>query len=312
LETLESAKSQTWPNIELIISDDGSTDNTVALCHQWLESNKEHFVRTELVTVPINTGISANCNRCIKAARADWIKFIAGDDLLLPECITENMAYIKENPEAMAVFSQVLLYKNDFNEKNFLQAIPGSYPMNIMDPAFTALDQYKLLLLSDRITYSTSVFLNRNILLELGGYDEKDRLIEDYPMWLKLTRAGYRLFFFDTATVCYRKHEAAASFKTQDGIFKPLLLKGAAIRKKDVYPHLPWDVVAHEKYVLMVSHFFLKAGMNHATKMNMALYKMGTVFLNPFFYILYLRKKIFKSGRNNIFYSGMVKKNSCN
>jgi alpha-1,3-rhamnosyltransferase len=308
LETLQSARDQTWPNIELIISDDGSTDNTVELCRRWLEENRHQFARTELITVPFNTGISANCNRCIQAARADWIKFIAGDDKLLPDCIKDNMDFVNENPEAVAIFSKVLLFKNNFEEANFLQSNPATYPVNIMDPVFTPQDQYKLLLLSDRITFTPSVFLHRRTLLEMGGYDENDRLIEDYPMWLKLTRAGYKLLFFEKATVCYRKHEAAASFKKQDGIFKPLLLKGAAIRKKNVYPYLPWDIVANERYILMISRFFLQFDMNRATKSNVLLYKISTVFLNPFFYILYLRKKIIGSGRNNVFYSGTVRR----
>ena len=63
LETLESAKAQTYRNIELIVTDDCSPDNTVEICKDWIENNKDCFVRTELITVPENTGISLNCNR---------------------------------------------------------------------------------------------------------------------------------------------------------------------------------------------------------------------------------------------------------
>ena len=77
IETLESSKAQTYPNIELIISDDCSSDDTVALCQGWLAKNKGKFVNTQIITVPENTGIPANCNRCINASRQDWIKFIA-------------------------------------------------------------------------------------------------------------------------------------------------------------------------------------------------------------------------------------------
>ena len=60
LETLESIKAQTYQNIELIISDDCSTDNTVELCQKWVEENKERFVRTQIITSDLNTGVSAN------------------------------------------------------------------------------------------------------------------------------------------------------------------------------------------------------------------------------------------------------------
>ena len=86
LETLESAKAQTYQNIELIVSDDCSTDNTVEICHNWIEQNKERFVRTELITVEKNTGIAPNCNRGVKAAKGEWVKLIAGDDVLHQNC----------------------------------------------------------------------------------------------------------------------------------------------------------------------------------------------------------------------------------
>lgn len=55
LETLESAKAQTYQNIKLIVSDDCSTDNKIEICRKWLEKNKGRFVRTELITVEQNT-----------------------------------------------------------------------------------------------------------------------------------------------------------------------------------------------------------------------------------------------------------------
>ena len=87
LETLESAKAQTYQNIELIVSDDCSIDNTVEICREWIENNKERFVRTELITAEKNTGIPANCNRGVKAAQGEWVKLIAGDDILYNNCI---------------------------------------------------------------------------------------------------------------------------------------------------------------------------------------------------------------------------------
>ena len=60
LDTLESVKNQSWDNIELIVSDDGSTDDTIFICSNWLYENKDRFFNTELITVAKNTGIPAN------------------------------------------------------------------------------------------------------------------------------------------------------------------------------------------------------------------------------------------------------------
>ena len=106
LETLESIKAQTYQNIELIISDDASKDNTVEICKEWVEKNKDRFVRCEILTVPENTGIPANVNRRIAASRGEWSKGIAADDALLPDCIENFINYVKEHPEAEIIFAK--------------------------------------------------------------------------------------------------------------------------------------------------------------------------------------------------------------
>ena len=83
VETLESAKAQTYENIELILSDDCSKDNTVEICRQWIEENSTRFTNCEIVTTPINTGVAANLNRAIAKAKGEWIKSIAGEKKLL-------------------------------------------------------------------------------------------------------------------------------------------------------------------------------------------------------------------------------------
>lgn len=79
LETLESARAQTYQNLELIVSDDASQYDTVEICQAWLEENGDRFVRAELVTVEENTGIPANCNRGVRKAKGEWVKLIAGN-----------------------------------------------------------------------------------------------------------------------------------------------------------------------------------------------------------------------------------------
>ena len=303
IETLESAKAQTWQNLELIVSDDCSTDNTVELSSEWIARNKERFVSTNIITVPQNTGVSANCNRCIKASNADWIKFIAGDDILLPNCIEDNVKFVQKQQDASIIFSQVLVYQDEFKEDKFAAAIPENYPEKLMNPLFGAADQFKLLLISDRIDYTPSYFFKKQALLDVGCYDEENKLVEDYPMWLKLTRSGNRLFYFHQPTVGYRRHQQALNNNTDGGLFKPLLLKSAPLKEKYVFPYLPWDIVASEKHILMVSKLFQQTGMNKQTILFSFLYKTATVYLNPFRYFIFFKKRILKLGNHNIFYN---------
>ena len=105
IETLESVKNQTYQNIELIVSDDCSTDDTVAKCREWIEINKERFGRAEVLTAERNTGVSTNLNRAEAACKGEWVKFLDGDDLLLPTCVEDYIEYVSAHPEIIYLFS---------------------------------------------------------------------------------------------------------------------------------------------------------------------------------------------------------------
>jgi len=303
LETLDSIYEQTYENIALVVSDDGSTDNTIALVNQWLSegNHAQRFKSVEVITVPINTGVSANCNRCIAAAPSDWLKYIAGDDILLPDCIADNVSFIQQNPEANIIFSQVKIYQDTFEEENYVRTMPLNFPENIMSAKLTAADQYQLLLLSDRINYTPSSFVNKQIQINIGGFDETNRLVEDYPMWLQLTNSGQKLFYFHKPTVGYRIHSKAANNVSDDVIFKPSALNSFPVRKAFAHPFLPWEIVRSEYHVYWISKIFQKNGWNKNRKRNKKLYHFASFYLNPFYYIFAIKKRL-PANQNNPFY----------
>ena len=303
LETLESVYSQDYPNLALVISDDYSSDDTLAVVKEWVaqERVKIRFQSIEVITVPENTGVSANCNRCIAAIHSDYFKFIAGDDILLPNCIEDNMNFVKDNPKAKIIFSQVKLYQDTFQESSYIKTTPMDFPANLMDYKFTAKDQYQILLLCDRIHFTPSVFMHKETLLKVGGYDESNRLVEDYPMWLKLTGSGERLHYFHKVTVGYRIHSKAGNNVGNHVIFKPSVLNSYNIRKTMCHSFLPWEIVYSEKVVNVVSLFFQKMGWNHNTKLYTTLYLIACVYVNPFHYVYAIKKRL-PFTKNNHFY----------
>ncbi len=84
-ETLNSVLLQSYgaENIELIITDDCSKDNTVSIIKKWSVYNKNKFYRVVLIENSVNKGVSENCNIGWKACTSNWIKSIGGDDLLM-------------------------------------------------------------------------------------------------------------------------------------------------------------------------------------------------------------------------------------
>jgi alpha-1,3-rhamnosyltransferase len=292
-ETLESVFNQTYSNLELIVSDDCSKDNTVEIVTKWCEQDrvKARFTDVKIITVPNNTGVSANCNRAIAASSADWIKFIAGDDILLPNCIEQNMLFVSQNLNAKIIFSQVDVYEDTFEQKKYTKTIPPIYPDNLMHKKFSALEQFKILLESDRVNYTPSYFFNKQTILSIGGYDESNKLVEDYPMWLKLTKAGIHLCYFHKPTVGYRIHSKATNNTGEGLLFKPSVINSHLIRKTFAHPYLPWVQVMKENWVYKITLFFKEIGIVKKSSVNSVLYKFTTIYCNPFYYLDYMKKK---------------------
>ena len=208
IETLDSIYNQTYPNLELIISDDCSKDDTVKKCSAWIDAHKDRFVHTELITVPENTGVSANLNRAEKACKGEWIKGIAGDDVMLPDCISDNVQFIQENPQAMYVFSRIVPFGNN-------KPIVDSYMNNdIFDYTIfdkSTEDQLNAFVLEDKHIPAPSVFYNKPYSEKLAiRLDERLPLIDDEPRWINVLKTGTHLYFFDKVTVKYRVGDADA------------------------------------------------------------------------------------------------------
>lgn len=303
-ETLESIADQIWHDLELIVTDDSSTDNTVEVCRQWIKENRDRFVHTELITSNKNTGISANANRGLRAAKGKWIKFLGADDTLKTNCIEDNMAFIASYPEAQVLFSQVEVYKDNFDINNYLKTIPGVISPNgsILSTGITAEAQYKMLLLSDRIHFSPSLFIQRETLLSVGGFDERFPMMEDYPLWLNLTKAGHRLCFLDKETVNYRQHSAAINNINKEYLIKPNYFRTEEFRRIYTYPNLPVDVRMNNRLTWYLSQVFRCSWLNINNRRNRILHLIFTVWLNPFRYYLWLRKRFNKQLQANEFY----------
>lgn len=200
VEALDSAKAQTYKNIELIISDDCSQDDTVEICRKWLDENGERFARTVLLEAPENTGVSANFNRAIAESRGEWVKVLAGDDLFLPTCVEDNLNFIQQNPEAKVVFSVARTFKMKNGKRVYLRQRPKRRHLPYFQ--MSAAEQLKQLYAFCFLPAPT-LFIEGEIVRSCK-FDERFRNIEDYPMWIKLTKKGYKLHFFNTITIWYR------------------------------------------------------------------------------------------------------------
>ena len=200
LETLESIKNQTYPHLSLIITDDCSTDDTVDICKKWVGLNESRFVETQILESQINTGISGNGNRGAAACKTKWVKGIAGDDLLMPNCIQDNVDYVLSHPEVHFLFSRIIPFGSN---KQKISDI-----LNAIDYSFYDLsteDQLDRLIFNGNCIPAPSFFYDIDVLRKYGiKNDERIPMLEDAPKWINILRKGLVLSFMDKETVLYR------------------------------------------------------------------------------------------------------------
>lgn len=90
---IDSCIGQTYTNNEIIICDDGSTDNTFSIVEEYLKKSD----KIRLLKNPQNLGLVGNWNKCMQEAKGEWIKFIFQDDYMEPDCLHKFVEAIKED-----------------------------------------------------------------------------------------------------------------------------------------------------------------------------------------------------------------------
>ncbi len=185
--------------IDLVISDDASQDNTVFFVMEWLDKYGSAFYSRKIIQHNENKGISFNVNSAWKACQGQWIKSIAGDDLLFPNCINSLIKHLQSNPSDKVIIAK----QESFGfQKGII--LPKQYDFFDLDSE----SQYRDLLIKGPFLPSPTLFINKSILIEVGFCNENYRWIEDYPLFLKLCKSGFKISFINELVVKYRVDES--------------------------------------------------------------------------------------------------------
>lgn len=275
LETLHSIKRQTYKNIQLIITDDQSVDKTVKICKNWLAINKNIFANSKIITSEKNTGVSANCNRGVKGASGEWIKLIAGDDILANNCLERNYETAFRNPEADVLFSDMISFKTSksLGQENLVKPLFFKTWHNDMN----AEKQYKVLL-RGFIRNSPTFFIKSEIFKNIE-FDETIPFMEDYPFALNATKMGYRFYYFDEITVYYRNENSATN--SSKYFYTNFYIKEERFRRAFIYPNVPSVVRNYYKFEFYRKRILDNCGFNKVNFFTRIINKL-TIFMNPF------------------------------
>lgn len=193
-QALLSAISQTYPNLEIIVIDDGSTDATAERIEQTLRDHSHGrdvtFIRQN------NQGLSKTLNKAINLAKGEFIQFLASDDAYLPEKTSTSVhALIHANRRVAGVYSDGYLI-NDRNQQ--IARFSDKYPRP------SSSNTYRELLIGNWIP-ALGVLYRKSALQEVGGFDES-LAVEDYDFLLRLTKR-FALVPIKHRLFLYRWHE---------------------------------------------------------------------------------------------------------
>lgn len=192
-ETVMSVLNQTYKNLECIIVDDGSTDNTKNII-----SNLQKSDDRLIYIYQENQGLSAARNKGMKISSGDYIAFLDADDLWLKEKL-ENQIKKLFSHNADVVFSDFDYLKNNEIINN-----------NEKDDSDN-LDIYDFIKKCPIRGSASSIMFKKSVFKEVGFFDTSLRAVEDLDYWFRIALSGFNFTFFNKKDVIIRQHMESMS-----------------------------------------------------------------------------------------------------
>lgn len=227
-EAIESVLAQTYQDWELIVVDDGSTDETPCLMDTYREADarirclKQH-----------NQGLSSARNAGLRIAQGEFVAFLDDDDLWLPEKLRLQTMCMQEHPEFGLTYTRFYLLGGK-QERLLLPRKPGTTFLQLVEANFIPV---------------LTVMVRRTCLEEVGLFNERFRATQDYELWLRILRR-HPIHFIDKPLACYRKHGSNMTAK-----LIPMLLEHIEVLKM-VQPDRRLGVTAFlKRKVIAIYHY---------------------------------------------------------
>jgi len=206
-EAIDSALAQTYKNFEIIVVNDGSTDNgkteNVAMSYG---SKIRYYYKT-------NGGVSSALNFGIKKAKGDWISWLSHDDVYLPNKLDDQLDFIRNNPQSTFVYS-------DYCNSDELQNGRNKIHQWKIKPAIPT----PLQLLESSQIHGCTTLIHKSCFSRAGYFNENNKTAQDNEMWLSLS-FYYDLYHCPKTVLTRRVHSQMGSkLETKQNIKDHILI----------------------------------------------------------------------------------------
>ena len=191
---IDSALRQTYKNIEIIVVNDGSKDNTEKVCKSY--GNKIRYIKKE------NGGVSTALNEGIKNMTGDYFSWLSHDDLYYPEKVATEVQYLKENK---LLGTKTIVY-SDFSLINANGELTSDVRLDTVD-----LNRDSLFSIIKGGINGLALLIPKTAFDEIGLFDPELRCVQDYKMWFDMYNGGYKFVHIPRVLACTRIHESSVT-----------------------------------------------------------------------------------------------------
>jgi glycosyltransferase involved in cell wall biosynthesis len=201
---LQSALDQTYPNVEIVVVDDGSTDRTPEILD-------EFGARITLIKQP-NRGAAPARNAALHRARGEFFAFLDADDLWFRNKLALQVRHLTGHHDIDLAASRWRVVSNDEEASEALRSAKAARDEVEIDQSTSGWLYNELLM--DCVVHTTTVVMRRKLMEKIGTFDPSLRRGQDYDYWLRASRVT-RIHTLAVELSCYRLHEANSTWKPQ-------------------------------------------------------------------------------------------------
>lgn len=215
-KTLASIFAQSFTDYEVIVVDDGSTDQTPVMLKAF--EDRITYIRQEN-----SGGPSSPRNKGILAAKGKYIALFDSDDIMFENKLENEVEILEKHPEVSLVFSNFIFIKEGkpalysmFERQGVRQIVEGIPKTRLGSTTYCFSRPVYDEILENNFIGTSTVVVRKADIIEAGFFDESLVGIEDRDMWLRLSKIG-KIFAFDTEVLsCYRLLEGSLSRQTRN------------------------------------------------------------------------------------------------